>query len=111
MKQPWLSVEEILNHAGVYGISVSAMVEIRAGVYYPLDRGLTAAQELKEALGCFIFDHPVFRWSELRFYFKGDLKNVLTDLLKTFKYKCRYLEELGEFIWVPVRMWHITARH
>lgn len=111
VKQPWLSIEEILNGAGVYGLSIGAMVEIRAAVYYRLGRGLTPPGELAQALSNFIFDHPVFRWSELRFYFQGDPKSDIKKLLKEHRYTCSYITELEEFVWAPVRMWHVTVRH
>ena len=111
IKQPWLTIEVILNDAGVYGVSAGAMVEVRAAVYYRLGRGLTAPAQLEDALACFIFDHPVFRWSELRFYFKGDPKAELKKLLKTFKYRCRYISDQEESVWAPARMWRFTIKH
>ncbi|WDE02549.1 hypothetical protein [Thalassomonas actiniarum] len=111
VKQPWLTIEEILNDAGVCGLSIGAMVEARAAVYYRLGRGLTQPGELKAALGNFIFDYPVFRWSELRFYFQGDPKDAIKALLTAFKYTCRYISEQEEFVWAPMRMWNVTVRH
>ncbi|WDE09128.1 hypothetical protein SG34_030650 [Thalassomonas viridans] len=111
IKQPLLSIEAILNSAGVCGISAEAMLEIRAGVYRQLGRGLTPDNELSKALRCFVFDYPVFRWSELRFYFIAEPKHVLTDLLKEFKYKCRHLSGHEELVWAHIRMWNVTARH
>ncbi|WDE06651.1 hypothetical protein SG34_007020 [Thalassomonas viridans] len=97
-------IERTINQAGITrspGISVYHMVEARALVLYAfnLDRYDT---ELKTALIYFIADYPVFRWSELRYFF-SDPEKEIERVLHELKYTSRELEVDGEpeYVWSP----------
>lgn len=95
-------IQRLLNQSGISrgsGISVYHMLEVRALVLYQfaIDRYDT---ELREALIYFIADYPVFRWSELRYFF-SDPEHVITSILHELKYSCRELniDWEREYVW------------
>ena len=105
-------IERIINQAGITrspGISVYHMVEARAQVLYAFDIDRYDT-ELKTALIYFIADYPVFRWSELRYFF-SDPERDIERILYELKYTEQELEidsEL-EYVWSPRWLWTKTV--
>ncbi|WP_281559965.1 hypothetical protein [Thalassomonas sp. RHCl1] len=105
-------IEQIISKAGITrssGINVYHLVEARALVLYEfkLDR---YDAELKTALLYFIADYPVFRWSELRYFF-SDPEIEIESILHELKYISRELEVDGEleYVWSPRWLWTKTV--
>lgn len=108
-EQKQLTIEQILNDAGIYKMPVQVMVEVRAEVYENLGLRMCPPGTLKRQLQGFIFDHPVFRISELRFYFPGDKERHVLNALYELSYVSKKLPEENEPVWQPKFMQRKTV--
>ena len=114
-KKEAIAIEQVLNEAGINqsaGLSIHNMLEVRAKVLYALNISRYPPDLLKSSIIYFIADHPVFRWSELRYFFKTDSENNIEMILNELKYMSRALEIDGEleFVWSPRWLWTRTVR-
>ena len=58
-KQSQLTIEQILNQAGISGLGPQPMAEFRAEVYHSLGLGLCQGGMLRQTLKTFVFDYDV----------------------------------------------------
>ncbi|WDE04098.1 hypothetical protein SG34_022475 [Thalassomonas viridans] len=107
-----LTIEQILNNAGVHAliIGTQALAEIRACIYNKLGLGICTPGTLRKTLQGFVFDYDVFRPSELRYYFPGDLEEDIKQNLNELGYVLKPLVGEQEPIWRPKRMLRTTVR-
>jgi len=108
--QSRLSIEQILNGAGIHSMPPQAMAEVRAEVYHSLGLGICPVGALKKQLQGLIFDYPAFRITELRFYFPGDREKDVLDTLYELGYVSMKLSEENEPVWRPKFMQKKTVQ-
>ena len=108
--KPHLSIEQILNDTGIHSVSPQVMAEIRAEIYAHLGLGVCLPGTLKKQLQGFIFDHAVFRSSELRYYFPGDNEKDLFINLNQLGYVAKELPAVDEPVWRPKFMQKKTVK-
>ncbi|WDE13500.1 hypothetical protein [Thalassomonas haliotis] len=106
-----LTIEQILNSAGIHGVIIGtqALAEIRACIYHSLGLGISVPGTLKKTLQGFIFDHDVFRPSEVRFYFPGDLEAEIYNNLTELGYALKTQVGEEEPVWRPKGMQRSTV--
>lgn len=100
-KELQLTIEQILNEAGVHSLGPQAMAELRAEVYEGLGFGLSAPGTLRERLEGFLFDYEVFRISELRYFFPADKEADIISKLTELGYVAKDLPGEQEPVWRP----------
>ncbi|WP_281558891.1 hypothetical protein [Thalassomonas sp. RHCl1] len=109
-KENQLTIEQILNQAGISGLGPQPMAEFRAEIYHSLGLGLCQDGELRQALQMFTFDYDVFRVSELRYYFPGDLEAEIFSNLNELGYVLKTLVGEQEPVWRPKFMQRQTVQ-
>ncbi|WP_281557795.1 hypothetical protein [Thalassomonas sp. RHCl1] len=103
------SVEQIINESGVSGIGPQGMAEFRAGIYAGLGIGVCQPGTLRQNLQGLLFDHDVFRVSELRFFFPGDPEAEIFSNLTELGYTLKTLVGEPEPVWRPKFMQRATV--
>ncbi|WDE09006.1 hypothetical protein SG34_029950 [Thalassomonas viridans] len=109
-KQTRMSIEQILNDAGIHSMPLQEMAEIRAEVYESLGLGGCPPGTFKKQLQGLIFDHPVFRITELYFYFPGVKKQEVVSALYELNYVSMKFPEENEPVWRPKFMQRKTVQ-
>lgn len=106
-------IEQVLNESGITrsaGLSIYHLVEARAQVLYALNIARRDVALLKSSLIYFIADYPVFRWSELRYFFKAERESDIEMIMFELKYDRQYMEEEQEYVWSSKWLWRRTVK-
>ena len=105
------SIELILNESGVHGAAIGyqVMSAVRAVVYHSLGLGVCQPEALCQQLQGFIFDYDVFRMSELRYFFPGDLEADIFSHLQALDYLAKDVIGENEPVWRPKHMRRTTV--